>query len=63
MKCENCKWWDEGFCKRYPPIPWNYKDYRPTTEADDWCGEFQEKNKPNKSFADELATLEEKAKE
>lgn len=45
-KCSNCKFYDEGYCKRYPPLP-NYDgedlichDYFPRVRKDDWCGEF-----------------------
>jgi hypothetical protein len=54
MKCAECKFWEKlplaktkGFCWRYPPQYVNdYASKFPETFADDKCGEFRDKNKP-----------------
>jgi len=51
-KCPDCAYWleepEEGFgeCRRYAPRPalndvTKTIPYWPTTETDDWCGEFR----------------------
>lgn len=42
IKCDNCKFYDRGECKRYPPstTPSGWKSY-PRVEHHDWCGEFR----------------------
>lgn len=58
MKCADCRWWkydrdltplfigfkkpDKGYCHYAPPTP---NKPRPTTEENDYCGEFSEKEK------------------
>jgi len=39
-KCERCLFWKEGRCRRFPPA---MIEGWPRTQADDWCGEFEEK--------------------
>jgi len=48
-KCEFCRLWDrfggldEGRCRRRPPFvnPANKECVWPTTQINDWCGEFR----------------------
>lgn len=55
--CKNCKFWSSGidpdldssdddwrFCKRYPPTITSMAPAHPETHAEDFCGEFKEKN-------------------
>lgn len=58
--CKDCHWWgdfgdvstNEGRCHRNAPLPISIKDdddpgpkgYWPWTQADDWCGEFKERD-------------------
>lgn len=44
-RCKNCKFFDKGECKRYPPSigPSGWK-ILPRVDYHDWCGEFV--NKP-----------------
>ena len=51
-KCEDCKFWDHkyeswGFCRRSAPKKIEDNDWGewPGTDRDDWCGEFQQKEK------------------
>ncbi len=60
MKCKTCKWWnvdvltprearrqaqpEDGFCKRFPPTPWNFKTWWPIVNPNDWCGEWEPKD-------------------
>jgi len=46
--CGNCRYWDNGICRRYPPYMQARADQRPghmtvwtATNADDWCGEYK----------------------
>lgn len=52
-KCENCRFWykTNGPCRRFPPLanrayPVEY--HYPFTQPDDWCGEWQSKEKADK---------------
>ncbi len=54
MKCEKCEWWyigKECECRFNPPelyldpIHDEYVTKWPKCGGDDWCGEFQEKEK------------------
>jgi hypothetical protein len=46
-KCANCKFWDKGSCRRFPPtviyIPYTEKIYSdfPETHDGGWCGEWK----------------------
>jgi hypothetical protein len=59
QRCETCGFWAQmkanGACRRFPPVPdigpggwhgaeadWAYGIW-PTTDQDDWCGEYQER--------------------
>jgi hypothetical protein len=51
-KCEHCRYWGEHRCRLNPPVLHPTIDFRmgggevgywPTTEADDWCGQFKPK--------------------
>ena len=55
IKCENCAFYEENKCRRYPPhaVSESYaEDYLssvfffPDVEEDDWCGEFRQKWTP-----------------
>jgi hypothetical protein len=49
--CENCRFFDRGHCRRYPPqisqvgqpgqVKW--VQHLPTVDHDDYCGEFERK--------------------
>lgn len=51
--CENCRYWKDGMCQRYPPVVtpdvqgdaadiWtNHQMLYPETLKDNWCGEFK----------------------
>jgi hypothetical protein len=68
--CSNCKYADFRYaaypiCKRYPPQPLGSQDkngaiakitqgVRVTVTADDWCGEFQEKQQKQENILDQL---------
>ena len=53
MKCENCKFWNRPYqrCQKhapkimFSPAGQHGNDWG-DAKADDWCGEFEEKNKP-----------------
>ena len=70
--CENCKFfdrkadWDEGLCKRYPPIlrdpdlsglPSQDKWQQPVMYKRDWCGEFEAHCSRVSVFSDRLNTM------
>ena len=47
--CEKCQAWDEGLCKRYPPVPvavpaegggLKFAARWPETDKADWCAEW-----------------------
>jgi hypothetical protein len=47
--CEKCQAWEEGLCKRHPPIlvsvavdggGWKLVSRWPETGAEDWCGDW-----------------------
>jgi hypothetical protein len=44
--CEDCRFWERsqfgpgGTCHRYPPTRSGAIVTWPSTDADDWCGEF-----------------------
>ncbi len=58
--CSECRWWESselepteergtGECRRFPPVPLRedleVEGYWPTTEPDDYCGEYAAKEK------------------
>lgn len=54
MKCKECRFYSGGaICRRYPPTIVNegggmHPDYRerwPEMLEDDWCGEFQKRDR------------------
>lgn len=44
-RCENCKFYDRGECKRYPPTQLGTGSYSQHVRVQvyDWCGEFVKK--------------------
>lgn len=55
LRCETCAYWDYlekddhgyqlGLCRRFPPVHEAYNDPNefPTTQHEDWCGEWASK--------------------
>jgi len=54
MKCETCKYWDEGLCRRYPAQVFFYtrkadgqpmvEQFLPSVSKHEWCGEYRPKD-------------------
>lgn len=49
-RCDKCKYWDGGCCRRRSPAPFNDDKVPPGVGAfwpsvlpNDWCGEFKQK--------------------
>jgi len=38
--CEECKFFETGFCKRFPPTFTGPRTQFPSVQSYDWCGEF-----------------------
>jgi hypothetical protein len=54
MRCDKCRFFHiyveddiDGECRRHAPRVWQENTYArwPTTNIDDWCGEFEKKAK------------------
>jgi hypothetical protein len=64
-RCETCRWWDRqkttggkaGLCRVRSPTFFAHHDqgianYWPATKSDDWCGEWQPKEKADDAGRD-----------
>lgn len=49
IKCEQCKWWDDGYCHWLPPSLMAqercFDTERPVTDSDDFCSKAMPRKK------------------
>jgi len=73
-RCETCRWWDRedsmvGICHRRAPLPWHDFDdappasWWPTTNENDWCGEWTPADSAANLFPEDRAKWEEFCRE
>ena len=55
LKCGNCIFYNEGYCRRYPPTVYSEAEdctsnSHPRMYEHEWCGEFKHKNLKSQLF-------------